>query len=64
MKFMALVVIAAFACALAGCETAHKAGEATGKVVGSTMEAVGSISEGGAEVYHGGETAEENPYGR
>ncbi|MFC1594450.1 hypothetical protein ACFL38_03895 [Candidatus Omnitrophota bacterium] len=64
MKFLVGIYIVVAAFSLLGCETVHKAGKETGKVAGKTMETVGSVSEGGAEVYHGGETEEENPFGR
>jgi hypothetical protein len=50
--------------ALTGCETVHKAGNTTGAAVGETFNAVGSVTEGGAEAVQGKTTSEENPYGR
>ncbi|MBN1870412.1 MAG: hypothetical protein JW847_07565 [Candidatus Omnitrophica bacterium] len=49
---------------LAGCETVHKAGNAVGTAVGATANAVGSVTEGGAEAVQGEVKPEENPYGR
>jgi len=49
---------------LTGCETMHEGTTAAGSVLGEGAKVVGGVSEGGAEVIHGGETPEENPYGR
>lgn len=49
---------------LTGCETVHKAGNVTGKAIGETTNAVGSVTEGGAEAVQGKTAPEENPYDR
>ncbi len=64
MRLFLGLYILLFAASVLGCETVHGAAKETGKVAGKTMETVGGLSEGGAEVYHGGETDEENPYSR
>jgi len=50
--------------AFIGCETINEAGRTTGKVVGETMNATGSVTEGGAEAIQGSIKTQENPYGR
>ena len=64
MKKLLPLLCVIFSVALAGCETVHKAGETTGKAVGETANAVGSVTEGGAEAVQGKTTPEENPYNR
>jgi predicted small secreted protein len=49
---------------LAGCETVHKVGNTAGAAVGEVTNAVGSVTEGGAEAVQGKTTAQENPYNR
>ena len=64
MRNFLIVMFVMFSIALAGCETVHKAGEATGAVVGEGANALGSVTEGGAEAIQGKTTPEENPYNR
>jgi len=47
-----------------GCETVHKTTKQAGTYVGKGADAVGGITEGGAEGVKGAETSEENPFGR
>ncbi|MCK5015052.1 MAG: hypothetical protein KAS66_14675 [Candidatus Omnitrophica bacterium] len=64
MKNLTILFCIILSVALAGCETVHKAGNATGSAVGETFNALGSVTEGGAEAVQGKTTPEENPYGR
>ena len=47
-----------------GCAAGEKVATEGGKFIGKTTNAVGGITEGGAEAVKGEETPEENPYGR
>lgn len=64
MNYFLIILCVVFSVATAGCETVHKAGRATGKAVGETTNALGSVTEGGAEAVQGEVTPEENPYDR
>ena len=60
--FLLLTLISSLV--FAGCETMHKGTTAAGSVLGEGAKVVGGVSEGGAEVMHGGEAPGENPYDR
>ncbi|MDP8265369.1 MAG: hypothetical protein P9M07_00305 [Candidatus Aceula meridiana] len=63
MRIFLLLTLISFL-SFTGCETMHKGTKAAGGALGEGAKIVGGVSEGGAEVMRGGETPEENPYGR
>ena len=63
-KLFVMIFVMVLSAGLMGCETVHKAGEATGTVIGETTNEVGSVTTGGAKAVQGKTTAEENPYNR
>ena len=64
MKNFFFIVCIFLSVAFTGCETVHKAGNATGAAVGEGANALGSVTKGGAEAIQGKTASEENPYGR
>ena len=61
MKSVNYFVMIACTIFLLGCQTAEKVANEGGQIIGKTTNAVGGITEGGAEAVKG---TEENPYGR
>ena len=64
MKNSYVIFLLVLSVTLIGCETVHKAGRTTGAAVGEVTNAIGSVTEGGAEAVQGKTTEEENPYNR
>lgn len=64
MKNAAKVLAVLILFAVAGCETVHQGTKQVGSVIGEGANALGGLTEGGAEAVQGEETKAENPYGR
>ena len=64
MKYLIGVLVFLATINLTSCETVKKGTTAAGTAVGKGADAVGGVTEGGAEGYKGKDVTANNPYGR